>query len=207
MRSGVARSRRKSRAGETAEIPSSKDRMLAQAAELFAERGYAHVSLQEIAESAGVTKGSLFWHFENKREIYEECVRSMVEAAFDHNDARIDATDPNKRLRQYLEWVVPAMSKSRVTRRLMLRVVIEQDVDLMRLLMKGPFGRSNNIFMEILKELKPRHDAVALNFFVSAIFALNDELTTLAKVWQPSLRGHVGGKRSIEFLEHLIHSW
>lgn len=139
--------------------------------------------------------------------IYEECVKAMLEASFDHNDARIDAADANQRLRQYLEWVVPAMSRSGVTRRLMLRVVIEQDVDLMRQLMKGPLGRSNEMFMSILKELKPRHDAVALNFFVSAIFALNDELTTLAKVWQPSLRGRVGGKKSIEFLEHLIHSW
>lgn len=139
--------------------------------------------------------------------IYEECVKAMLEVSFDHNDARIDAADANQRLRQYLEWVVPAMSRSGVTRRLMLRVVIEQDVDLMRQLMKGPLGRSNEMFMSILKELKPRHDAVALNFFVSAIFALNDELTTLAKVWQPSLRGRVGGKKSIEFLEHLIHSW
>src|SRR5690606_24039995 len=137
----------------------------------------SYVSLQEIAERAGVTKGSLFWHFENKRQIYEECVTMMVEAQFDHNDAHIDATEPKRRLRQYLEWVVPAMAKSAVTRRLMLRVVIEQDVDLMRRLMKGAFGRSNEILMNILKELKPkRRDTLALHFFVCAIFALNDEL-------------------------------
>ena len=43
---------------------------LAQSAfELFAERGFAKVNLDQIAARAGVTKGSLYWHYRSKHEL------------------------------------------------------------------------------------------------------------------------------------------
>jgi AcrR family transcriptional regulator len=43
---------------------------LAQAAfDLFAERGIGGVTLDEVAAKAGVTKGSLYWHFQSKKEL------------------------------------------------------------------------------------------------------------------------------------------
>jgi AcrR family transcriptional regulator len=38
---------------------------------LFAERGYAGVGTEEIAQAAGVTRGALYHHFEGKRELFE----------------------------------------------------------------------------------------------------------------------------------------
>lgn len=185
----------------------SRDRLLACAAELFAEHGYAHVGLQEIAKSAGVTKGSLFWHFENKRQIYVECVKQSVQVAFDHSGHRIDDPDPARRLRQYLKWILPSLSNSRVTRRLVLHFVTAQDTELMQELMQGPFGESYEILSRLLRELKPRHDKTALLFFVIAIFVLNDELLELANVWDPKSKKRVGGLKSIQSIETLIKSW
>lgn len=37
--------------------------------ELFAERGFDAVNLDAVAARAGVTKGSLYWHYENKRQL------------------------------------------------------------------------------------------------------------------------------------------
>lgn len=36
---------------------------------LFIERGYRSVSLEEIAEAAGVTRGALYWHFSGKGDL------------------------------------------------------------------------------------------------------------------------------------------
>jgi AcrR family transcriptional regulator len=36
---------------------------------LFAKRGIKNVNLDEIAADAGVTKGSLYWHYKSKKEV------------------------------------------------------------------------------------------------------------------------------------------
>lgn len=53
----------------SARAPGQADRLARCAFELFAERGFAQVNLDDIAARAGVTKGSLYWHFENKQAL------------------------------------------------------------------------------------------------------------------------------------------
>jgi len=45
---------------------------MAAAEALLVVRSYAEVSMNEIAEAAGVTKGALYHHFESKEELYIE---------------------------------------------------------------------------------------------------------------------------------------
>lgn len=49
-----------------------KSQILAQARELFAERGFPNVSMSAIAESVGITAGALYRHFANKAVLLEE---------------------------------------------------------------------------------------------------------------------------------------
>lgn len=49
--------------------PNAVQRLQQAAWELFAERGYADVTVTEIAERAGLTKRSFFNHFADKREV------------------------------------------------------------------------------------------------------------------------------------------
>ena len=48
----------------------TKRDLVAVARRLFAERGYAGTSLDDVVRDAGVTKGALYHHFENKRELF-----------------------------------------------------------------------------------------------------------------------------------------
>lgn len=45
---------------------------------LFAERGYAATTMEEIADAAGVTKPLLYQHFSSKRSLYAELVDSVA---------------------------------------------------------------------------------------------------------------------------------
>ena len=44
----------------------SQNALIEAATALFAERGYRETSVQAIAARAGVSRGSIFWHFESK---------------------------------------------------------------------------------------------------------------------------------------------
>src|SRR5581483_2063824 len=49
------------------------------ATELFGQRHYASVSMQEIASAAGVTRGLLNHYFGSKRDLYLAVARRMLE--------------------------------------------------------------------------------------------------------------------------------
>lgn len=44
---------------------------------LFAKRGYAAVSLEEIVRAAGVTRGALYYHFEDKQDLFRTIVQEI----------------------------------------------------------------------------------------------------------------------------------
>jgi AcrR family transcriptional regulator len=56
-----------------------RDQLFAVALRLFAERGYEATTMDEIAESAGVTKPLLYQHFSSKRALYLELVDSVAQ--------------------------------------------------------------------------------------------------------------------------------
>jgi AcrR family transcriptional regulator len=63
--------RRKLKDGRRAGLRgTARARLLGAAVQVFAEHGYRGSSVDQVAEQAGVTKGALYWHFENKRELF-----------------------------------------------------------------------------------------------------------------------------------------
>ena len=61
-------------AGRRRRLPAAQRRetLIAAASELFAQRGFDHVSLDEVAERAGVTKVIVYRHFASKKDLYLE---------------------------------------------------------------------------------------------------------------------------------------
>lgn len=54
-----------------AEAETTRQRLLDAAEILFSERGVTATSLTDIADSAGVTRGAIYWHFKNKVDLFE----------------------------------------------------------------------------------------------------------------------------------------
>ncbi|OJU93750.1 MAG: hypothetical protein BGO23_14105 [Solirubrobacterales bacterium 67-14] len=71
-------------AGETRSDRSDATRaeLIASARRLFGANGYAAVSLSQIVEAAGVTKGALYHHFPGGKKDLMEAVYEQVEAEF-----------------------------------------------------------------------------------------------------------------------------
>jgi AcrR family transcriptional regulator len=52
-----------------------RERVLREAHALFIERGFAEVSMQQIADAAGMTKASLYYHFRDKEDLFAHVVQ------------------------------------------------------------------------------------------------------------------------------------
>lgn len=57
-------------AGPTTSTKQGAEALLDAAERLFLERGYANVSMQQIAEAAGFTKGATYYHFQGKDDLF-----------------------------------------------------------------------------------------------------------------------------------------
>jgi len=71
-------------------LPQEKqDRILNAALRSFGENGYMHAITDDIAASAGISKGLLFHYFHNKREllqyVYEYSIRFVRQKMSEHN--------------------------------------------------------------------------------------------------------------------------
>lgn len=58
--------------------PVRRDAILAAALDEFAARGFAAARLDDIAQRAGVAKGTIYVHFRDKETLFEELVRSSL---------------------------------------------------------------------------------------------------------------------------------
>lgn len=91
-----------------------KQQLLDQAAELFAERGYAETRVIDIVRAAGVAKGLFYWYFDNKEAVFRELVdRTRLQMRLYQADAIDAGADALVRVRQGTEASVLFMGEHR----------------------------------------------------------------------------------------------
>jgi AcrR family transcriptional regulator len=71
------------------------------AADVFAKRGFHAASLEEIAETAGFTRGAIYKNFENKEELFYAVIERRIEAQLSRfrevlSEDRGAAMDPSR---------------------------------------------------------------------------------------------------------------
>ena len=56
----------------------TRNRILDTAVAVFNHKGVAHTSLNDIAKEAGVTRGAIYWHFENKVAMFDAMIERLI---------------------------------------------------------------------------------------------------------------------------------
>lgn len=71
------------------DVESTKERILLAAVMLFAERGYAAVSVRDIADRVSIKPASLYNHFESKEVLFDTIIETINRVYLDFYD-RVD---------------------------------------------------------------------------------------------------------------------
>ncbi|WP_066826861.1 TetR/AcrR family transcriptional regulator [Sphingomonas mali] len=82
---------KKERRTQAERTTATRGALIAAGRALFTERSYAEVSAEEIVAAAGVTRGALYHHFEDKKGLFA----AVFEAIEEETIARIGAGTPN----------------------------------------------------------------------------------------------------------------
>ena len=105
----------------------TKEKILTVSSELFMSKGYENTSMQEIVNESGVSKGSIFHHFNSKEEILD----TLVYARFEANKNIL-----NKKLNdiKYLKLT----AREKITHLLLHNIDIHMDANILKVMAKCP---------------------------------------------------------------------
>ncbi|GAA4029966.1 TetR/AcrR family transcriptional regulator [Allokutzneria multivorans] len=79
----------------------TRERLLAAAAELFAERGVNGASVEQIAERAGYTRGAFYGNFEDKHQLVGELLRQRTLRELEEVTVLQEAENPWEAVREW----------------------------------------------------------------------------------------------------------
>jgi TetR/AcrR family transcriptional regulator, acrAB operon repressor len=108
---------------EDAEI--TRQRIINAAREVFLTKGVSRTSLEQIATHAGVTRGAVYWHFENKSQLFHAMREQVVLPLIDRLDGALLAdidnandpvADPLKRIENFLVGTIQILNDDQETR-------------------------------------------------------------------------------------------
>ena len=104
---------------ENAEL--TRQRLIDAARQVFLERGVARTTMEHIAREAGVTRGAIYWHFNNKIDL----IQAMREQVFLPLIDRMDDTllvegvdDPLTCIENFLCGTIQVLADSKETRQI-----------------------------------------------------------------------------------------
>ena len=78
-----------------AEALKTREYLMLAALDTFYRRGVARASLNEIAQTAGVTRGALYWHFKNKEDLFDALFQYIFNDFSSRLAADIESASPD----------------------------------------------------------------------------------------------------------------
>jgi AcrR family transcriptional regulator len=94
---GVIVSTKSSEANEEPEeekqVVDRRERIVANATELFAAKGYHGTTIDEIVQATGIAKGTFYIYFDSKEEILVEVIKQLIESTMEKIDHELESRE------------------------------------------------------------------------------------------------------------------
>jgi len=95
--------KRQTRVEAQTELSSKREQILNAAVTVFSTRGYRAALVEEIAQAAGVAKGTVYLYFKSKEEMYIEAFRENIEEL--HQETRQRMEDVHSTWDKIKAWI------------------------------------------------------------------------------------------------------
>ncbi len=115
------------------EAERTRQLLLECALRVFLEKGYSKTTLQDIASAADLTRGAVYWHFRNKKDLYLALMDTVFEPvhAFWENSRQSGAPADEVIASLLEDWLVQLASNARLVQALELHFMkTEQGIEL-----------------------------------------------------------------------------
>ncbi|MFH0728731.1 MAG: TetR/AcrR family transcriptional regulator [Pseudomonadota bacterium] len=124
--------------------------ILATATKVFAEKGYAGASTNEIADMAGISKRTMYYYMGDKDTLYTKVLEQMLDEAYSLLDVGIDANQPVElKLAQFIHSVAQ-IANNRPLHAIALRELLSGGT--LPKIVTDSLYRMFTVFTEILEE-------------------------------------------------------
>lgn len=180
------------------------EEILRAALDVFAEHGLAGTRVEDIAEAAGVSKGTLYLYFKGKEDLFKEAVRAQVRRTLEGLSAAAPPGEAHGRLERFMDayWAyLRRPSFGRMYR--LLLAELQQFPELSRFYTKEVSGKVLVLSNEIIA------DGMAQGTFCSVDPAVTSRmiigLMVQHAVWMShrELFPHVGARTDAELLSEI----
>ena len=114
------------------DVEERRRQLVALGIELFSQRPYDEVSIEELAQEAGISKGLLYHYFPTKRHFYVETVREAARQLLEKT-ATAEEMDPLDRLRAGLDAYIDYVAKHGKPYQALLRSGVGADAEVTKI--------------------------------------------------------------------------
>ena len=156
----------KPKTGRPAKVPgekATKEKIFDAAIDLFAERGYDHVSVRDIARAVGLTEGAVYKHYSSKDEILESIFayvegRIYPQAPEGSMDALAEALSFEEILASMPRFMIADRNLAKITRIMLIELYHNEKIGnyFRKELIERPIDETEVLFRKLMEHGKIR---------------------------------------------------
>ncbi|MDZ4262234.1 MAG: TetR family transcriptional regulator [Pseudomonadota bacterium] len=101
------------------ETEQTRQDIITAARQVFAERGVSRSTLEQIAKTAGVTRGAIYWHFKNKPDLFFAMMEQVSLPLIDQIGENLpdsDQIDPLRNIQESMNEIVRLLQEDDIAR-------------------------------------------------------------------------------------------
>ncbi len=113
---------------QTVNAMNAKEKLLTEAAKLFASKGFSETGTDEIVRNSGVAKGLLFYHYKSKEGLLQAVLVRAWEVIRNSCEVDIEDKSPHRTLRTLIKQMTRSLEKDHDYRKLYMAVLLNKSL-------------------------------------------------------------------------------